>query len=706
MRSYRKFGRMMRKRSNGAGVWTARIAFTVALLALPWSGVRAQAPAAPVASPTAVAPVAIGGTLPPTAVATAVPTPVVTPTPTPTPTPTRVPTPAPTPTPTHTPIVYPEPRGALDAALRNVVTQVGPVDGAALEGSLLTELYGPRAWAPLWVGEKDIRARVASVTRTLGAARAEGLDPTWYHVKQIEHLAGASGDEQRAQLDVLLSDAVMHYAAHVRDGAFRPDKRTGEVYVKPSELDPTQIALDAAHASDPGAYLASFVPTSPIYVRLREELGRYRDMESGKGLPAIADGPKLANGSKGPRVRALRGRLEATGDLTTTAGGDPEIFDDQAQAALEGFQKRHGLPADGVVTSKTRSALNGSGAARVRQLEIALEKFRWLPEDLGSRHVFVNIPEQRLHLRDGGRSEIDMPVVVGKPTWQTPEFSSEMVEIVFNPPWNVPPKIAREEVLPRIHSDGSYLARHDMRIRGRGRSVPLIQQAPGPRNPLGRAKFNFPNSFDVYLHDTPNKGPFRAVDRRLSHGCVRVADAKGLAATILSRDSGGGAARQKSALATYQTRTVALGDKLPVHIVYFTAWPNDEGEIVYRGDVYGRDARLAARWNRPRNVRKPPPVAPPPVKSADEEDLSVSVVAPGAAASATSAAPASTVAGRVGGPASHIAPGSEPALRPAPAAVGVALPAPDQGAAPGSEATGGGSGLAPGKHSAAEDLAP
>jgi len=122
--------------------------------------------------------------------------------------------------------------------------------------------------------------------------------------------------------------------------------------------------------------------------------------------------------------------------------------------------------------------------------------------------------------------------------------------------------------------------------------------------------------------------------------------------------------------------------------------------------VYGRDARLAARWNRPRNVRKPPPVAPPPVKSADEEDLSVSVVAPGAAASATSAAPASTVAGRVGGPASHIAPGSEPALRPAPAAVGVALPAPDQGAAPGSEATGGGSGLAPGKHSAAEDLAP
>ncbi|MFM8410450.1 MAG: murein L,D-transpeptidase, partial [Alphaproteobacteria bacterium] len=498
------------------------------------------------------------------------------------------------------------------------------IDGASIDGPLLVELYGPRAWAPLWTSakDKDLRPRVASILDQVRKARDEGLDPAWYHPKQIEHLLGASTDAQKAQLDLLLSDAVMHYAAHVRDGAYRPDKRTGDGWVPSSDLDPTKVAEEAARSADPGSYLATFVPTDPIYVRFRDELARHREADSGKGLPPIADGPKLAPGSKSPRVRALRAHLEATGDLRAAdPATDPELFDEDVKGALESFQKRHGLPVDGVVTSKTRAALNGgSGSGRARQLEIAMEKFRWLPQDLGQRHVFINIPEQRLHLRDGGRSELEMNVVVGKPTWQTPEFSAEMSEIVFNPPWNVPPKIAREEVLPRIKSDPSYLKRHEMRVRGRGRTIPLIQQAPGPRNPLGRAKFNFPNGYDVYLHDTPNKGPFRAADRRLSHGCVRVADAKGLAAAILAKDSGGGASRQKAALSTFQTRAVALGEKLPVHIVYFTAWPNDEGEIVYRGDVYRRDAKLAARWGKPRQLGKPVPVAPPPVKTDDDED--------------------------------------------------------------------------------------
>ena len=619
---------------RGAGIIPATL--SLAILLAERSAARAQATASPagatIAAPVATAAPAATAAPVTTAAPAATAAPVTTATPTSratttaapvtrTPAPSATPTPLPTPTPT--PIVYPEPRGALDSAIRDLATQGAPVDGAAIDGPLLVDLYGPRAWAPLWTAakDKDLRPRIASVLEQIRRAGEEGLDPAWYHPKQIEHLVGASTDAQKAQLEILLSDAVMHYAAHVRDGAFRPDKRTGDGWVPPSDLDPTQVAEEAARSADPGSYLATFVPTDPIYVRFRDEFARHREASSGKGLPPIADGPKLALGSKSPRVKTLRAHLEATGDLRPAdPATDPEAFDEDVKAALEAFQKRHGLAVDGVVTTKTRAALNGgAGQGRARQLQIAMEKFRWLPRDMGERHVFINIPEQRLHLRDGGRSELEMNVVVGKPTWQTPEFSAEMSEIVFNPPWNVPPKIAREEVLPRIKSDPSYLKRHDMRVRGRGRTIPLIQQAPGPRNPLGRAKFNFPNGFDVYLHDTPSKGAFRAADRRLSHGCVRVADAKGLAAAILAKDSGGGASRQKAALSTFQTRPVALGEKLPVHIVYFTAWPNDEGEIVYRGDVYRRDAKLDARWGKPRALRKPIPVAPPPVKT-DEDD--------------------------------------------------------------------------------------
>lgn len=495
----------------------------------------------------------------------------------------------------------PAPRGPVEAAIAAMLTGgEKTVAGVRVEGPLLVDLYGPRGWSPLWAGAPGAGPRIAAVIGVLRAAYAEGLDPEHYHVREIEGLAGATEPAGRAALDILLSDAVMRYGAHVHGGAYRPTQRTKDAYYPAPTADPTDYALQASTTADAAAYLATLPPRHPAYARLREELSRERS------------------------ARAAGGTAEATPAPAGKAGRAA------AQPAID----------------------------RVRQLEIALERLRWLPEDLGERHLWVNIPDQRLLLLEGGKAALEMPVVVGKPTWQTPAFSAEMSEVVFNPPWNVPPKIAREEVLPHVRSDGGYLKRHDMEMHGATRVVTVsepdpddefappktrrvvqiagpvrIRQRPGPRNPLGRVKFNIPNGFDVYLHDTPNKAGFRAADRRLSHGCVRVADARQLATAIVEREPGGADA-QKAALKGWRTRAFGLSGKIPVHIVYLTAYPGEDGAIVYLKDIYRRDAHLAARWGKPRDVRRPPQPPAAPVEPANPP-----AVAPAGPARQQAAAP-------------------------------------------------------------------
>jgi len=353
----------------------------------------------------------------------------------------------------------------------------------------------------------------------------------------------------------------------------------------------------------------------------------YRERAARGGWPTVPDGPKLTPGSVDRSVRGLRERLAATGELSDRAQVAPaqrDVYDKTLEAAVEVFQKRHGLVPDGTVGPRTRAMLNVTAAERVEQIVANLERLRWLPAELGERYVWINIPDYSLRVEDGGTTTLEMPVIVGKLSWQTPMFSSEIQHLVFNPPWNVPPRIAAEELVPRGMADEGYFAAQGISWRGGtrvasagsrvsdGSSVVTprrLRQAPGPKNPLGRVKFNMPNPFGVYLHDTPNKDKFRLGVRSLSHGCVRVANAPALAAALLGDMPEWSEERRKGALSTWSTRAVNLRSPIPVHLVYATAWRAHDGGVEFREDIYKSDAQLAKELSKPRSIRPAAPVA-------------------------------------------------------------------------------------------------
>jgi len=505
------------------------------------------------------------------------------------------------------------------------------VGGTRLDVAVLRALYDPRASAPLWVTAPDANARIDAVVAFLRQVDRDGLEPQSYRVSLIEARRGSTEPLGRAELDMLLSEAVMRYGVHVRTGARRPRVQIPEIEPMVVDPDPIAIALDLAAA--PPVEIASrmqrLTPQTAEYATMRDLLARYREIAANGGWPKVGELPKLSSGAVSPGVRRLRERLLATGELPPDAApstGQRDVYDPALEAAVKTFQKHHGLAPDGTVGSKTREALNVTATERVGQIVANLERLRWLPDDLGDRHVWINIPEYRLRVEDRGTTTLEMPVIVGKPTWQTPMFSSEIRHLVFNPPWNVPPRIAREELIPRGMADQSYFAAQGISWRGGTRVASTgsgsgdaagtvtprrLRQAPGPKNPLGRVKFNMPNPFGVYLHDTPNKDKFRLTSRSLSHGCVRLGNAPALAAALLGDMPEWGEERRKKALSGWTTRNVNLQSPIPVHIVYATAWRDPDGAVQFREDIYDDDAALARDVARPRTIGLPPvPAAP------------------------------------------------------------------------------------------------
>ena len=495
------------------------------------------------------------------------------------------------------------------------------IDGTRLDVPALRALYDARSSAPLWVTQSDADARIAAVLAVLRAADREGLDPQAYRVSAIEARRSATDPRARAELDLLLSEAVMHYGVHVRTGARRPRVPIPDVTPAVVDPDPLPIALNVAAASPGGvaAYMQTLPPQNADYRALREALASYRELAARGGWPVVPDGPKLTPGAVDPSVRGLRARLIATGELAEPARVSPaqrDVYDKALEAAVKRFQRRHGLSPDGTVGTRTRAALNVTAAERVDQLVANLERRRWLPDDFGERYVWINIPDYTLRVEDHGTTMLEMPVVVGKSSWPTPVFSSEIRHVTFNPPWNVPPRIASEELFPKAMADDGFFAAQGIEVRGgtrvasagsgisdADRSPRRLRQAPGPKNPLGRVKFNMPNPYGVYLHDTPNKDKFRLGVRSLSHGCVRVGNAPALAAALLGDMPEWSEERRKDAFSTWSTRSVNLRSPIPVHIVYKTAWQDPDGDVEFREDIYDSDPQLVKDLAKPRSIR-------------------------------------------------------------------------------------------------------
>jgi murein L,D-transpeptidase YcbB/YkuD len=386
---------------------------------------------------------------------------------------------------------------------------------------------------------------------------------------------------------------MMRLASHLKLGAVTPEAVDKDAALEPRPFDPQAAVLEAAAASDVTAYVDGLAPQTPTYHGLMDALARLREMDSAGGWPAVpAKGPVLKPGATDAAVPAVRARLAATGELPDDRQTviDPTLYDDDLVTAVKEFQARHGLSADGVVGAPTRAALALPVRERIKQLVVNLERARWFPGDLEGRYVAVNVPSFELVVVENGSTVLRMPVVVGRTDRRTPMLVTHITELIFNPSWTVPPTIMRADFLPKMRRNQSYASNRGLQFVGNGLA---LRQPPGPRNPLGKLKFLMPNEFSVYLHDTTAKGLMRQPRRALSSGCVRLGDALGLANHLLSNDPRWTPQTRKRFLAGWTTRYLPLREPVPVYLKYQTAWRDDDGDLQFREDLYGRDAALA-----------------------------------------------------------------------------------------------------------------
>jgi murein L,D-transpeptidase YcbB/YkuD len=398
--------------------------------------------------------------------------------------------------------------------------------------------------------------------------------------------------------------ALLLAAAMLAGGA----ARSADPAVGPSAADPDW------HIPPPPADAGE--PTHPQYRALGAALGRWSAAAAGPEPPPVAAGGPLAAGARDPRVEQLRNRLRATGDYAADMGADPWYFEPALDRALRAVQRRHGLVEDGILGERSLAAVNTPAAEIAGRIEVARERWRWLPRDLGARHAWVNIPRARLDWVEDGRVALSMRVVVGHRERPTPSLAGPIDRVVFNPTWSVPPRLAVEDLLPRQRADAGFLARGGFRVYGASgaeiaparvdwwRLGPdrfpyrLVQDA-GPGNSLGRIKIAFANDHDIYLHDTPVRGLFGLDGRWLSSGCVRLEEAAALATRVLALDREWSEADTVAAIAAARTRTINLRRTTPAWLVYITTWVEDDGELRLARDIYDRDAAVLAALHPP-----------------------------------------------------------------------------------------------------------
>lgn len=496
----------------------------------------------------------------------------------------------------------------------------------------LPTFYERRAYRPAWSGEEGPMPYVDELVRAIRAADRQGLNPRDYHLTKIEAVR-AEVQENRTQkrplnpgrlvdLDLLLTDAFLIYGSHLLAGRVNPETIDSEWHAQRRDADLAGVlqgALDSGRIEDA---LKGLLPPQSGYARLREALARYRAVAAEGGWRPIPDGPTLRSDDRGVRVGALRTRLRATGDLDREVLADEELFDEKLGDAVRRFQARHGLDLDGAVGPATLAALNVPAARRVEQIELNLERWRWLPQDLGERHILVNIANFELDVVEAGRTAMTMRVVVGRDYRRTPVFSDRMTYLVLSPYWYVPSSIAVKDKLPLIRKDPGYLAGQSMKVfQGWGAEMRevdprvvdwskvsagnfpyTLRQEPGPGNALGRVKFMFPNKFNVYLHDTPSRELFAKTVRTFSSGCIRIEKPIELAEYLLRDDPKWTRESILAAVDRHAEQTVRLARPLQVHLLYWTAWADEDGSIQLRNDIYGRDQRLedALREEAPR----------------------------------------------------------------------------------------------------------
>jgi murein L,D-transpeptidase YcbB/YkuD len=489
----------------------------------------------------------------------------------------------------------------------------------------MRRIYPARGFEPFWITADGLLPHAEEFVEWLATGPLrQGLRPEHYHLDAIETLEidrlGALVD-----LELALSDAFLIIGSHFLAGRLNPETLDSEWVATRRERDLGEWLARVGPGSVAGELLQELLPNQTEYYALVERLATLRAIRDRGGWSRIDDGPTLRPGDGGQRVTQLAERLLASGDLPSGAGlaavSSSLVFDERLEAAVRYFQSRHGLTADGVVGRNTLAALNVPIQDRINQIIVNLERWRWLPESLGERYIIVNIAGFRLDVVENGESIMDMRVVVGRPYRRTPVFSETIRYLVLNPSWEVPASIATRDKLPLIQADPAYLKSQGFSLlQGWGADERVVdpfgvdwsavtarnfnyrlRQMPGPMNALGQVKFMFPNKFSVYLHDTPSRELFGEDVRAFSSGCIRLSQPIALAELLLRDDPNWSRAAIDRALAEGRERNVSLPRPMPVHLLYWTVWVDDDGVLQFRDDIYERDQPVL------RELREDPP---------------------------------------------------------------------------------------------------
>ncbi len=462
---------------------------------------------------------------------------------------------------------------------------------------------------------------------------SHGLIPEYYHIDKIKSLIknskgtlNAAGLKPRdsAELDILLTDAFLTLGCHFSGGCVAPLIAETEWHANQNDINIDEILEAALSENHIQKSLKQLLPLQEGYARLRRSLQLYREIETDGGWPKIRSTKIFKSGDRTVQINNLRDRLIVSGDLDQDNNEDRAVLDEALEHAVISFQGRHGLNADGIAGPLTIEALNVPAETRVRQIELNLERMRWTSRNLGHRYIIVNIAGYELDVIENGNTIMSMDVIVGKPYWHTPVLSETMNYIVLNPSWNIPDSIAVEEILPGIQEDPDYLNKRNIKIMSswspdatevNPRTVrwfditeddfnyKLIQE-PGSSNPLGNIKFIFPNKYNVYLHDTSGKGLFSRNVRSFSHGCIRIERPLDLAEYLLSDNPAWSRKKILKSIKTRKTQFVHLSKPMRIHLLYLTAWVDEQGILQFRDDIYGRDERLyMALLKRPARLR-------------------------------------------------------------------------------------------------------
>jgi murein L,D-transpeptidase YcbB/YkuD len=487
----------------------------------------------------------------------------------------------------------------------------------------LGAFYRARGGAPAWIKDRAPGGQADELVERLGEVEKDGLSPASYPREHLQALMRAlreaDGRERGApvagKLDVLLSDSFLKLAGDLAYGSVNPKSIRPEWALEREGPRLSDVLRNVVGGEGVGHALDALAPTSEGYRLLAAELTRDRDIARAGGWPRLPPGPNLREGMKDGRVPLLRRRLATTGYLSSSAATQGDRYDDKLARAVEAFQARNGLEQTGELDKRTLSRLNVPVEDRIAEIRLNLERWRWLPRDLGERYVFVDIANFRLTVFEKKKAVFSMAIVVGKDSRETPVFDDEIRYLVLNPTWRLPKSIVVNELAPRLARDPSELARKGMKIFEGKREIAAsdvdwssvreddfpytVSQPPGRDNPLGSIKFMFPNEFAVYLHGTPARRTFRKQVRAESHGCIRVEDPLRLAEYLL-RDNVPKWDRKRivSAIQAGEERTVSLTHPTPVYLFYWTAWVDEKKHLNVRPDIYGWDRPVLAALSR------------------------------------------------------------------------------------------------------------